>query len=201
MEVDSHSSLFDQIITIEVGPEKTKFHVHKGLLVYYSAYFRGALEGNFKEAKEHTIYMDDEDANLFRLVKAWMYTQHIADTLGEEIEYIFELFALYIFGEKRMIPKLRHYAISTIIEGLKMLKKMPNNDQLITYVYENTSESNPLRKLLVDLNVYRLDHTTWEPPAALPTEFLLDVIKEMRRATEFPRGWSFLEPSKYFMDE
>ena len=37
------------MVQIEVGPAKTVFQMHKGLLCNVAAYFRAALEGGFIE--------------------------------------------------------------------------------------------------------------------------------------------------------
>ena len=37
------------MVQIEVGPSKETFQMHKKLLCSVAAYFRAALEGNFKE--------------------------------------------------------------------------------------------------------------------------------------------------------
>ena len=51
IEVGSRD-MYDTIVKITVGPEKALFHVHKGLICSTGAYFKAALEGEFKEASE-----------------------------------------------------------------------------------------------------------------------------------------------------
>lgn len=47
-------------MTVEVGPDKTAFKIHKDLLVFYSDYFRGAFNGSFQEAVEGKLSLPDE---------------------------------------------------------------------------------------------------------------------------------------------
>jgi hypothetical protein len=47
------------IIVVEVGPDRKRYHVHKTFLTHYSEYFRKALRGKWKEAKEGLVKLDD----------------------------------------------------------------------------------------------------------------------------------------------
>ena len=150
--------------------------------------------------------MDDEDPRVFKVVIGWMYTQHLAYPPEEEMNLGLDfLFNIYVFGEKRIIPKLQNHVLSKIIQQCEYSNTVPL--YLNGYAYANTTQSSPLRKLLVDYNIYLVDHEDWKPmedPNQLAlADFFLDIIKEMRRNREdlFPATWSYFKPSNYFVHD
>ncbi|KAF1960097.1 hypothetical protein CC80DRAFT_582457 [Byssothecium circinans] len=65
------------IVTIKVGAEKTEYVVHKAFLVYYSDYFKKALEGPWKEAEDNAITLEDVEVEVFNVFVNWLYTQQL----------------------------------------------------------------------------------------------------------------------------
>lgn len=68
----------EPFITILVGTttestESKAFQLPEFLLREYSSYFKAALDGGFREAKERTITLDDEDPDVFRTFAAWLF--------------------------------------------------------------------------------------------------------------------------------
>lgn len=55
------SLLREDVIRIEVGPERTQYFVHPDLLAQPSEYFKRAMNGSWKEAEERVIRLDDVD--------------------------------------------------------------------------------------------------------------------------------------------
>jgi hypothetical protein len=47
------------IAIVEIGAEKTRFHIHRPLLEKYSEYFKAALNGPWREAEEGVVKLDD----------------------------------------------------------------------------------------------------------------------------------------------
>lgn len=64
----------NKIVTVEVGPNKTQFAIHKNLLVTRSSYFRACLEGGFKESATGTVYLEESDPDVFSFVAEFLYT-------------------------------------------------------------------------------------------------------------------------------
>jgi len=63
LTVDSAAALQGTVV-IEVGPERKKYHVHRALLTHQSDYFRRALNGEWKEAKEGLVTLDDVEPSI-----------------------------------------------------------------------------------------------------------------------------------------
>jgi hypothetical protein len=55
---NSHA-LRQGIVTIEIGAERKQYCVHKALLVHHSEYFKKALQGDWKEAREGKVTLED----------------------------------------------------------------------------------------------------------------------------------------------
>ncbi|QDS76430.1 hypothetical protein FKW77_004298 [Venturia effusa] len=61
------------VVTVHVGPDKTPFLVHKDLLTTSSPYFKAAFEGEFREATDKTILLEDISVIQFKLFLDWLY--------------------------------------------------------------------------------------------------------------------------------
>ncbi|KAF4629010.1 hypothetical protein G7Y89_g9140 [Cudoniella acicularis] len=72
-----------EVVSIYVGPERKHFVVHKSLLTTQSTYFDRALNGNFKEAEENSIYMEEEDPAAVGLLVGWLYRGAIPGAGGK----------------------------------------------------------------------------------------------------------------------
>ena len=81
------------MVVVEIGSMGKKYYLHKSLLVFHSEYFRKALQGSWKEAKEGIVRIDDIEPaectfKIFTLrvepgrqivvnvFVHWLYTQH-----------------------------------------------------------------------------------------------------------------------------
>ena len=51
----------DDVVKLEIGPYHVEYFVHPGLLLQHSEYFKGVSNGNWKEAAEKAICLDDVD--------------------------------------------------------------------------------------------------------------------------------------------
>ncbi|KAF2499689.1 hypothetical protein BU16DRAFT_579199 [Lophium mytilinum] len=65
------------IVTIHTSSRLESFCVHRGLISYWSPYFRNACNGSFKEAGEKEINLEDVRPSVFKSFVAWMYSQNI----------------------------------------------------------------------------------------------------------------------------
>lgn len=148
-KTQSHS-LFETIVFVDVGPERIRYAIHKGLLCSRSDYFKAALTGNFSEAAEQVVTLDDEDPEIFRKFNAWLYTDVLVEDPGPEVIQWSLLFNLYVFAEKRIIPLLQNAAIDEIIRA-HAEACIPTEE--IRHAWARTAETSPLRKLLVDLRL------------------------------------------------
>ncbi|KAH7410879.1 hypothetical protein BKA64DRAFT_638538 [Cadophora sp. MPI-SDFR-AT-0126] len=153
----------DDIITLEVGEagNPTKLAVHKAILCSSSPFFESACKPEWMTAGDPIIKLPVDDPIAVRAMVHWMYHNVICispemddldenDTEEDAMKTPYGLFAnLFVLGEKYQMPRLENHAIDAIIhrhdEG-------PNFAIGInSYVYANTSDDSPLRKVLVGL--------------------------------------------------
>lgn len=53
------------------------FMVHRGLICFYSEYFRGWFNGAFKESIHGISVLDTESPEIFKHFKDWLYTHRL----------------------------------------------------------------------------------------------------------------------------
>ncbi len=153
------SSLYATVVYVMVGPQHKKYGIHQGLLCHVSAYFSGALTGNFKEAQEGVINLEDEDPKIFDRFNSWLYTGSVLSE-NEELHlssWAF-LIELYIFAEKRMIPTLQDLLMNIMIH-LQEIVSSPTT--IVTNYWPRFSSTSPLRAFLVSMYTTRVDLTQW----------------------------------------
>jgi len=178
------------VIKVIIGPDKTTFLVHKDFLCYYSPYFAGALrEGAFKESETQTVELDHADVEAFGLLVTWLYTQKIPITISplpkggkdddDDKPSWNALVHLWILADYLQIPMLQNSAMDEVLRKQERLEKLPSETFLI--IYENTGPGSFLRKVMVDLIVWRgLEDSTYF--AKKHNEFPKDMLIEMATA-------------------
>jgi hypothetical protein len=57
----------NEIITVEVGPDRREYKVHKAPLIEHSEFFKMALKKPWKEQQEGVIRLDDIEPEICRL--------------------------------------------------------------------------------------------------------------------------------------
>ena len=143
--------MFDTLINIEVGSgdEKRTFEVYKGVLCFYSSYFRAALDGRFIEAQEHRVKLSTEDPKIFKMFRHWIHTRcFFESTIAPSTLLSFRIIAdLWIFGDAHEVPMLQSEVANVMLEKVRQSRNFPSIVDL-TYICDNTIESSPLRRLL-----------------------------------------------------
>lgn len=180
-------TLYDSIVYVKVGPERQSFGFHKALLCRRSAYFKAALNGNFKEAEDGVVILDDEDPHLFQVFNEWLYTgEFFFDCQGSDLDeknsaQWSAMLDLYIFPEKRVIPKLQNDLVDTMWKFAQEMHHYPSIE--VTPAWAQTAKTSPLHTFLVDLYVYHADlqdlfHDYREKFGSFPIDFVMGVAKE-----------------------
>ena len=123
--------------------------MHKELLCNTSSYFRAALNGSFKEAKEQKIELEEEDVTTFKHFQYWLYSRTLLMTQQSENDIEWDILVdLFILGEAHGIPHLQNAAIDGLVS--KQISTGWTPLHLISRIYENTPEKSPIRRLFVD---------------------------------------------------
>lgn len=163
------SSLFDTIVTILVGPDHVKFEIHKALLCHRSAYFKGALTGRFKEAREGIVTLEDEDPETFSRFHAWLYTGSCMKDDDTTPLTIAPALQLWLFAEKRLVPDLQNAIVDQLIKSCVktyaadsplVSELSPEENEACIAAWENSAEDSCLRTFITDLFLCHLDLET-----------------------------------------
>ncbi|KAH0372207.1 hypothetical protein KCU65_g1356, partial [Aureobasidium melanogenum] len=181
------NNCFRGIVTVEVGPQKQAFSMHKDLLCYYSDYFRGAFEGSFKEAVDGKIWFEKEDPAIFDIFNAFLYNRKLqnADGLvGPDLTFA-TLVDLWIFGDQFVVPLLQNLAIDSFQERSDKQRCVPWVAQ-IRKIYDNTLHGAPLRRIMIDMTAFET-HIGRRPREEVveswPVEALVDLAFELSLKT------------------
>ncbi|KAF2656850.1 hypothetical protein K491DRAFT_715066 [Lophiostoma macrostomum CBS 122681] len=205
-------------VTIEVGPDRRKYLVHKDLLTHHSEYFRRALKEPWKESDRNGVtVLDDVEPGVFNHFVEWLYlreTEKAFETRGELDEgsstlrngrqdYGGLVIKLYIFADRFGISQLQNFANNFLAYHL-ISDGHPQWYETITHAFENIPSTRKLLRILVDVHCacWTDDHDALEDERALremlPRDFLLRIslrYKEMLDGTASKEldAWAYYE--------
>ena len=150
------------------------------------------MEGGFEESETGVINLIDEDPEVFWGFNEWLYSgavahKHYATQDGEWSAF----FNLYIFAEKRIIPKFQNAIIDAMIRFAK--ESETHNEEDINLVWVNTPISSPLRTFLVDayarcVPLAKYFGQTTEKREYFDVDFVTRVAIALYEMVEDPRG-------------
>jgi hypothetical protein len=112
-----NSSLKSRIVTVAV---KSKiFNLHYDLLVAESEMLSRSLKGNFKEASDNAIKIEEEDPELFGFFVEYMYRDCsiLSRELSHYSEYVI-LARLYAMGERLMALRFKSQCLWRFTQSL-----------------------------------------------------------------------------------
>lgn len=119
--------------------------------------------GNFTEASEGVVTLDDEDPEVFSVFVTWLYFDKFTTEVDDTPLALSPGLQLYLFAEKRIVRGLQNAIIDQLIQGShhnlenddghhvpesRMLS--PEDANACKSAYENTDEDSKLRLFLVD---------------------------------------------------
>jgi hypothetical protein len=115
-----HSFLTSRIVTIRVAQSRT-FHVHSGLLIAESKRYAKSLNGDFKEAGDCAIEIEDEDPELFGFFLEYIYRDRSIPSRDVQhySEYV-TLARLYAMGERLMASAFQAYCLWRFTQSLEI---------------------------------------------------------------------------------
>ncbi|KAF1994758.1 hypothetical protein P154DRAFT_567153 [Amniculicola lignicola CBS 123094] len=111
--------LTSSVITVTVAKSRI-FYLHSDLLTAESERFSNSLTGQFKEAEEKAIDIEDEDPELFGFFVEYLYRDR--SILSRDVQHYSEyvtLARLYAMGERLMAPKFKAYSLWRFTQSLR----------------------------------------------------------------------------------
>ena len=156
-----------------MGQSQKEFYVHPDLLCEASSFFKAAFGGNFKESLEKIMELPDDDEDIFSLFVDWLYhgryemlaelvdddtsedDQDDDEDVDDEGDRYLQVFKLFVLAEKYNVSKLKRLLIETLFVNGYECKRGPSNGS-VGYLYEHTTPSSGIRKLVADWHAWRM---------------------------------------------
>ncbi|KAF7931562.1 uncharacterized protein EAE98_004298 [Botrytis deweyae] len=83
-----------QMVDIYVGEEKILFRVYKDILCHEVKFFDRMFNGNFKEAKENTAILPEDDPEVFDMLMSWITYDNVWSLMGQDFRKKLDLWVL-----------------------------------------------------------------------------------------------------------
>ncbi|KAF2167901.1 hypothetical protein M409DRAFT_53850 [Zasmidium cellare ATCC 36951] len=175
-------------VTLVVGDSEAILCAHESLLKQNSAFFRTALDKDWKERKTREITLPDDEVTIVVGYLEWLYCSKLTTPKDDEKNYDHHtgyvwLTKAYIFGDKVQDDAF----CDEIISNIARLMDTPINGmryyptcEALQLIYSSTPKHSPIRQMMVSILAARAT------PAILgrdflsyPQEFLLELLLEM----------------------
>jgi hypothetical protein len=161
------------MIAVMVGPQATgtRFLFHADLVSQHSDFFQARPEEGWKEAEERIVRLPDlpdDTANSFDDFLCFLYTGKVYSVVideenepGEDCEWL-RLIDAWILGEVLLSVSFKDAVLDAIVHRLSAKSSSPV--QLYISAYRYSSSSSPIRRLMVDIAVYRWEESSMSLP-------------------------------------
>ena len=159
----------------------------------------------WKESEEGTVHLQEETPAAFRIYLQWLYRGPTIPTVAwsNTKPTRFQLLSdAYVMGDMLQDNSFKNSVLDSIHAQTEVVdengvKYLPRNS--INTIYNNTTESCPLRKYLVDAYLIYGHHEDFEKRSkseCLPEEFLMNLVAECMktRKTGVPESITDLSP-------
>jgi len=161
------SLLSGPAVNIFVGSKRKCFVVHATLLCQSCAYFKRRMSGiEEDENANKEFYLPDDDAEVFQIFHAWLYSQKLKpivkrcretggsfedDHVGSTDLY----FNLYFMAEARGLHSLQNLTMDRLRQYYAKENRISGSERC-DQVYQKTKPGSPLRSLMVQqfLSIY-----------------------------------------------
>ena len=167
-----------------------RFSLHKSLAVRESAFFEKAFSKEWKESEENEVRLPDHEPEHFKVFLQWLYTRRIFSSQAMVIacnECIDEwdlLANAWALGAYLQATDFQDTVADAILE--KALQGGGSMHSIHKIIYANSVAGSPIRKLVVDIAVWRWDVTMLEAQGnnAAWSDFFRDLSIAMLKTRE-----------------
>ena len=187
-----------ELVTILVGPSKTKFTVHKKFACEASPVLNPAFNSSFAEGQTQEYALTETTEGAVSLFTEWMYTGNIVLVLPQDANdpkvptTQGDLLELWILADKLLVPRLRNRAL-LLFEGSRVKHNHIHMAQLMN-AWTNTGDGCGLRRYLTNIivrllpeEVYKKHQQCFTKDMLLEVAFLVkDILDIGGKISQFP---------------
>lgn len=129
------------------------------LLCGASSFFKAAFTSQFRESFEKKMDLPEEEEDVFELFVQWLYHRRYevpldgAEGLGSR--YLGPV-RLYVLADRYDVGELRTFLVTKLFAMAKRSGGQVPSCRAVAYVYDHTSQTSGLRRLVVDWWAYRV---------------------------------------------
>ena len=155
---------FSEEVVVLVGVTEQRFFAHRDVLCDGSDFFKAACMGEWREVKDKTIRLSEQQPVAFRIYINWRYTASIDLWNGKYEQTTYKgsdgntypqsgpryerLLSCYVLGDMLRDEKLCNALINSYFELREMTKSTPQGS-LVNQAFKRLPESSNLRLLMV----------------------------------------------------
>ncbi|KAF9693806.1 hypothetical protein EKO04_008191 [Ascochyta lentis] len=190
-----------QFATVLVGSHKKPFVIHQDLLTYHSHFFKAALTGNFREAENKTVTLQEDDPLIFEFFAHWLYHKEFPAEHNTSVELLNDwehnddhggaktgnLIHLYIFSDQYGVPDLKFLALTELFQHMEDTETgLPNRSQIV-HAFNSLPDGAGLLRYLIDSHCHYCGNDFWisENVHDFPSAFVIGII---RRYSPYAQG-------------
>ncbi|KAI4628617.1 hypothetical protein J4E83_003170 [Alternaria metachromatica] len=213
-------------VIVEVGDAKTRYHVHRSLLVEHSGYFKKALNGPWKEAQDGVVILEDVECStcegktfrsmhhstneaIVSIFVDWVYSQRLpkndaawCDEADEDIgkSQLARTKAL-VFGDRMLSPVFHKTVRDSLVEHII---EWAVYYRAVIYAFLNLPKDHAILDLFVEVHCREFQDSLdtvgngeLELRASLPHDFLMRVIVRYSQIAKSVLPEGELKPCDY----
>ncbi|KAF2496124.1 hypothetical protein BU16DRAFT_526648 [Lophium mytilinum] len=140
-------NIFQEAVSIEVGPDAVKFIVHPQLLLATAGLFQNTGVASTKDPVSRSFKFSNRDPVHFGIFVQWLYKKHPAAASFSHI------LGACLFAVKLDAPAFRNYLLGLVYDVLVERQILPDATE-IKEVWENPEVPAGVKKLLLDACVW-----------------------------------------------
>lgn len=135
-----------------ISPTKKPYRIHKGVLSFYSGYFRKALQdGRSKANKTNEMVFENTHIDAFDAITNWLYSHRLHPEVDTDSTKISEttIIKAWVLGHAWDIPALMNAAVNLVHHKISEAWEFPTHE--VEHVYEFTVPGHKLRTYIIDV--------------------------------------------------
>lgn len=179
----SSAAARSQIIVVEVGPDRTRYILHKELLIHHSGLFRREISQN---PKKQSFALEDIFTEEFSFFVDWLYEKKLPSSAQTTESWL--AFYAYMVADRLSVIRLKVALMDAIFHELS--SRSVSSD-MVCRLFEALPKNDPLLQLVVDAicindGIGRMGTESLVSIDNLSKEYLTRVMRKFHHLNQLP---------------